>query len=80
MTGKWRVDWDNGANACGTFAQAYDTEAEAQSVADAWVAEMCAMDGLDPEAEGVYSAEVREEEAEVDDDTEQADPRETERY
>lgn len=47
--GKWRVAWDNGASACGVFPYEFDTEAEAQTLADDWAAEMNA---TDPRPEG----------------------------
>mgnify|MGYP006295388319 CR=1 FL=1 len=33
----WLVNWDNGANACGTFPFRFATEEEAQAYADDWV-------------------------------------------
>jgi hypothetical protein len=54
----FRVNWDNGNDACGTFPEDHPTDEVAQAVADAWAAESNARDGLDPEAEGGYTAEV----------------------
>lgn len=52
---QWAVNWDNGANASGTFPERYATEAEAEAAAKAWEAEM----GLEDPA-GDYSAEAIE--------------------
>lgn len=54
----YKVYWDNGSEACGTFPNEFDTEEEAQEFADNWMAEMNATDGLDPEDEKSYFAEV----------------------
>jgi hypothetical protein len=42
----YRINWDNGAHACGTFPETYETEAEAQCAADVIEA--------DNRAEGVW--------------------------
>jgi len=42
----YRVNWDNGAEACGTFPETYETEDEAQRAADAIEA--------DNRAEGIW--------------------------
>lgn len=34
MTTSYRINWDNGNHACGTFPQEYDTEEAAQAAAD----------------------------------------------
>jgi hypothetical protein len=53
----YRVYWDNGAHACGTFPQKYARYEDAKAAADSWAAEMNAH----PESEDGYSAEVIEE-------------------
>jgi hypothetical protein len=40
----YRVNWDNGASACGTFPETYETEDEAQRAATNIEAEMLAQD------------------------------------
>jgi hypothetical protein len=55
---KYKVNWDNGESACGTFPQVFDTEDDAQEFADSWVNEMCSRDGIDPDSEDAYFAEV----------------------
>lgn len=56
----YRVYWDNGAHACGTFPQTFATEKEAQQFAEEWAHECNVRDGIDPESEEGYSAEVIE--------------------
>jgi hypothetical protein len=65
------VNWDNGSEACGTFPQAFDTEAEAQAFADHWAEErnledlgLTSEDVEDRGGEGCYTAEVIEVEPE----------------
>lgn len=53
----YAVNWDNGAEACGTFPQRFDTEAAAEAFAEDWVVEMTGLIEEDYEGEG-YSAEV----------------------
>jgi hypothetical protein len=36
----YRVNWDNGASACGTFPETFATEEDAQAFANAWMNEM----------------------------------------
>jgi hypothetical protein len=63
---KYKVSWDNGASACGTFPQVFDTEEDAQAFADEWVMEMdstAMAEGMSEEdiEDGLgYSAEVIE--------------------
>ena len=74
---KYKVNWDNNENACGTFSNVFETEVEAQAFADNWMAEMNGeargrgelTDEQIEEGEG-YSAEVIEveDEPEVDDE------------
>jgi hypothetical protein len=52
---QWAVNWDNGANASGTFPERYATEAAAEAAAADWEADM----GLEDPA-GDYSAEAIE--------------------
>jgi hypothetical protein len=57
---KYKVNWDNGNGACGTFSNVFDTEEAAQAFAEDWVVEMTnTIDADDETAEG-YSAEVIE--------------------
>ena len=62
---KYKVNWDNGANACGTFQETFDTEQDAQDFGENWVVEMTAVTEPDPDWEG-YSFEVIEVEDESD--------------
>ena len=69
----FKVNWDNGAEACGTFPNDFDTETEAQEWADNWANERNLEDlGLTPEdvdelgGAGCYTAEVIEVEDEPD--------------
>jgi len=59
MVTRYAVNWDNGASACGTFAERFDTQAEAQAWADAWAFERN-LDEEQPDGEGCYTAEVIE--------------------
>ena len=62
----FRINWDNGANACGTFPYVFETEAAALEFGENWVLEMtAATPGLDPEEEEGYSYEVFEEPSEI---------------
>jgi hypothetical protein len=56
----FRVYWDNGAEACGTFDDDYPTHEAAQQAADDWAAESNARDGIDPDRESGYTAEAIE--------------------
>lgn len=58
MATKFAVYWDNGASACGTFPDRFDTHEEAQAFAIDWVLKMDATRESDDE-DG-YSAEVIE--------------------
>lgn len=40
---KYKVYWDNGSEACGTFPYTFDTEEEAMGFGENWVAEMTAL-------------------------------------
>jgi hypothetical protein len=64
----YRVNWDNGAHACGTFPETYETQAEAQRAADVIEA--------DNRAEGVWDedgfCEVIEVELETERDPDDA--------
>jgi len=67
LTTKYAVNWDNGSEACGTFPERFDTEAEAEEFATNWARERNLEDlGLDDAAveerggEGCYTAEVIE--------------------
>ncbi len=69
----FRVYWDNGAEACGTFDDDYPTHEAAQQAADDWAAESNARDGIDPDRESGYTAEAIEVEV-PDPDAEVEDP------
>lgn len=57
----FRINWDNGANDCGTFPYVFETKTAAMEFGENWVLEMtAATPGLDPEEEG-YSYEMFEE-------------------
>jgi hypothetical protein len=67
MTMTWKVNWDNGSEACGTFPQAFDTEEAAEAFAENWAEERnledLGMTNEDVEAvggEGCYTAEAIE--------------------
>lgn len=65
MTKKWAVNWDNGAHACGTFKERYDTEEEAAQAATEWYAQFCIDNDLDPAGDhdaGACPVEVDDEE------------------
>ena len=69
----FKVYWDNGGEACGTFPYEFDTEADAQEWADNWARERNLEDlGLDDAeveergGEDCYTAEVIEVEDEPD--------------
>lgn len=56
----YKVNWDNGASACGTFHDEFETHEDASDFASDWVSEMCAASGIDPDSEEAYFAEVFE--------------------
>lgn len=53
----YKVNWDNGNHACGTFPQTFETEELAEAFAEDWVVEMTGLIEDDYDGEG-YSAEV----------------------
>jgi hypothetical protein len=56
----FRVVWDNGAHACGTFPQVFETEAEADEYGREWAYECNVRDfGTDDPVDG-YSYDVVE--------------------
>jgi hypothetical protein len=62
----FKINWDNGSEACGTFPYEFDTEEEATDYGNDWVATMEGIDpGPYPENRG-YTFEVFEDEAEED--------------
>jgi hypothetical protein len=65
MSIRYRVYWDNGASACGTFSEVFDTEEEAEAYGQEWADDMNleAFGTTEPEEEG-YSYEVIEVDAE----------------
>ena len=74
MATKYKVYWDNGASACGTFSEVFDTEDEAEAWAKEW-ADDCNMRDFgttEPEEDG-YSAEVIEVDVPTDDEKEAHD-------
>lgn len=54
----FRINWDNGAEACGTFPDDYPTYDAAQAAGDTWANECNARDGIDPGSEQAYTAEA----------------------
>jgi hypothetical protein len=65
MTTKFKVDWDNGASACGTFSQVFDTYEQADAYGREWSDESNLRDfgTVDPD-EAAYSYEIVEVSAE----------------
>lgn len=57
----WRVVWDNGASACGTFPDRFDSEEEAEEFGRDWAWECNVRDFGTPEPEEGYTYEVIEE-------------------
>lgn len=58
---KYKVYWDNGAEACGTFPYTFDTEEEAREFGENWVLEMSQLTpDMDPDDEEGYSFDVIE--------------------
>ena len=45
----FKVYWDNGANACGTFPIVFDTEEEAEEYGKDWFAQFCVDNDLEPD-------------------------------
>jgi len=81
MTTKYAVNWDNGAESCGTFPYRFDTEAEAEEFATNWTNERNFEDlHLTPRqvdnrgGEGCYTAEVIEIEEPDEEEGEMFDP------
>lgn len=66
-TTAFKVSWDNGESACGTFPYEFATEQEAEDFGLNWQLEMNAIDGTSPEDSG-YTYEVDEVEIDVPDD------------
>ena len=70
----YKINWDNGAEACGTFPMDFETEEDATDYGNDWLASMRALTpDLDPEDEG-YSFEVSETEVAEDTEGEGWDP------
>jgi hypothetical protein len=63
---KYAVNWDNGAEACGTFPQRFETEAAAQAFAEDWQVEMTGLIDADYEGDGYTAEVILVEEPEVD--------------
>jgi hypothetical protein len=60
MTTVYKINWDNGNDACGTFPYEFSTEQEAEDFGNNWVVEMTALTPeLDEEEDG-YSFDVFE--------------------
>ena len=58
---KYKVYWDNGAEACGTVPDTFDTEEEAMEFGENWVLEMTQLTpDMDPDDEEGYSFDVIE--------------------
>ena len=58
---KYRVYWDNGAHACGTFPYVFDTYEDAEAFADDWADECNMRDFGTRTPDGdCYTAEVIE--------------------
>jgi hypothetical protein len=69
MITKYRIYWDNGYSACGTFPHlVFDSEAEAKAAADRILAENLALDVWDDQA----TVEVMEFEEMTEDEREEA--------
>jgi hypothetical protein len=70
---RYKVIWDNGAEACGSFPYVFNTEQEAEDFGRNWQHEMCAIDGLDPDSDDPgYTYEVTEIEDEPDNEEAEA--------
>ena len=54
----YKVNWDNGASACGTFPYEFETEEDAENYGDDWVYKMSQVD-----PDGEYSFDVIEDES-----------------
>lgn len=58
---KYRVNWDNGASACGTFSEVFDTYEEADAYGREWAYESNIRDFGTPETDGdCYTYDVVE--------------------
>lgn len=59
---KFKVNWDNGNHAAGTFGEVFATEAAAEAFGENWRHEMCGIDEIDPDddSEDSYTFEVIE--------------------
>ena len=76
MATKYAVNWDNGAEACGTFPERFDTEEAAEAFGNDWVAEMTFLTPELTEEDEGYSFEVIEiEEEDLDPETAPDNPR-----
>jgi hypothetical protein len=69
----FKVNWDNGNSACGTFPQQFTTRDEAEGFAETWARErnledlgMSDADVDECGGEGCYTAEVVEDEPDID--------------
>jgi len=67
MKTTYRVNWDNGNGACGTFPNKFESEADAQAFADNWMNDrnledlgLTLQDVEERGGEGCYTAEVIE--------------------
>ena len=70
----FKINWDNGNNACGTFPWDFATEQEATDYGNDWVTTMTGLSPeLEPDQDG-YSFEVIEVEAQEDTEGEGWDP------
>lgn len=54
---RYRIEWDNGAHAGGTFPETFDTEAEAEDFGNDWLANMTAAHTPEERAEGEESGD-----------------------
>jgi hypothetical protein len=73
MTTIYRVCWDNGADACGTFSERFESYDDADAYGREWASECNIRDfGTDEPDDDCYTYDVIEEEAA--DDEEEAGP------
>ena len=56
----FKVYWDNGNGACGTFSLEFDEWEDADAYGKEWADESNLRDGIDPEEEDGYSYDVIE--------------------
>jgi len=69
MAIKYAVVWDNGANACGTFSDRFDTEEEAEAWGNEWADECNLRDFGTTEPDGdCYTFDVVEVDEPTDDE------------